>query len=75
MNIDAQPSYLNFDAIFKRVGESTQGKIANSLDRYSGQNSKYGEKDERREIEEDDNAKYEGRVEYCHYKGRIPSAI
>lgn len=79
MDVEAQATDLDLDAIFEDVGKAAQGEVADALDGEAGEDSDDGEEDKGGEVEDNEDSEDEGRIEEGHIVGNgsgdaLPSA-
>jgi len=66
MYVESEASYLDLDAVARRVCQSPQRKVSYPLDRDAGEGSQDSENDKGRQVEEHEDSEDEGRVEESH---------
>lgn len=75
MEVQAQTSDLYLQAISGGVCDASEGEVSNALDGDARENAQDGEEDKGAEVEQDDDAEDEGRIEERHCIGHSLGAI
>lgn len=66
MDVEAEAPNLDLDSILGDICEAAQGEVADALDGEAGKNPYDGEEDEGGEVDEDEDAEDEGRIQEGH---------